>query len=54
MHPVQTTSTLSELKGDADGDGTVSDFELLDYIDRWVDYEVTDFDLLEVVDNWAG
>lgn len=42
------------IKGDLDGDGTVSDFELLTYIDMWVDDEVTDFDLLEVIFNWIG
>jgi len=51
---IQTTSTLPELKGDLDGDGIVSDFELLSYIDLWVQGEVTDFDLLEAIDNWAA
>jgi len=41
-------------KGDANCDGTVSDFELLDYIDLWVQGEVSDFDLLEAIDNWAS
>jgi len=43
-----------ELKGDSNCDGTVSDFELLDYIDRWAQGLVEDFDLLEAIDNWAG
>jgi len=42
------------LKGDEDCDGTVSDFELLDYVDQWVNGLVGDFDLLEAIDNWAG
>ncbi|MBU4266462.1 MAG: hypothetical protein L6243_01810, partial [Candidatus Altiarchaeales archaeon] len=41
-------------KGDLDGDGTVSDYELLDYIDLWGGGEVADYDLLEVIDNWSG
>jgi len=41
-------------KGDADCNGTVSDFELLDYVDRWVQGLVDDFDLLEAIDNWAS
>ena len=40
-------------KGDFDGDNVVSDFELLSYIDQWVDEEVTDFSLLEAIDNWV-
>jgi len=50
------TSTTIEgaLKGDADGDGTVTDFELLSYIDTWVSGAVTDFDLLEAIDNWTN
>jgi len=42
------------IKGDLNGDGTVSDFELLSYIDMWVDEEVTNFDLLEVIFNWVS
>jgi len=55
-----TTSTTTipeecELKGDSSPcDGTVSDFELLDYIDKWVQGLVGDFDLLEAINNWAG
>jgi len=53
-----TTTTISgecPLKGDHyPCDGTVSDFELLAYIDLWVQGEVGDFDLLEAIDNWAG
>jgi len=50
-----TTTTVSgALKGDADGDGTVTDFELLSYIDTWVSGAVTDFDLLEAIDNWTN
>jgi len=41
-------------KGDEDCDGTVSDFELLDYVDQWVQGLVNDFDLLAAIDNWAG
>jgi len=40
--------------GDADCDGAVSDFELLDYVDQWVQGSVSDFDLLEAIDNWAS
>jgi len=51
-----STSTSIEgcLKGDSDCSGTVSDFELLSYIDAWVSGQVTDFDLLEAIDNWSG
>ncbi|MBU4267047.1 MAG: right-handed parallel beta-helix repeat-containing protein [Syntrophaceae bacterium] len=48
-----TTSTVPLLKGDSDGDGTVSDLELLDYIDLWTAGEVSDLDLLAAIDNWA-
>jgi len=41
------------LKGDANCDGTVSDFELLSYINLWVLGEVDDSELLEAIDNWA-
>jgi len=40
--------------GDLDCDGIVSDFELLAYIDLWVQGEVDDFNLLEAIDNWAS
>jgi len=54
-----TTTTLDDdecpLVGDDEPcDGTVSDFELLAYIEDWVLGEVTDFDLLEAIENWAG
>jgi len=43
------------LKGDFPPcDGIVSDFELLDYINLWVQGMVGDFDLLEAIDNWAS
>ncbi|MBU4406128.1 MAG: IPT/TIG domain-containing protein, partial [Candidatus Altiarchaeota archaeon] len=42
------------LKGDTDCDGLVSDFELLTYVDLWVQGTVTDFDLLEAIDNWVN
>lgn len=41
------------VKGDLDCDGKVSDFELLDYVDKWVRNEVSDFDLLKAIDTWA-
>lgn len=51
-----TTTTISGEcpKGDENCDGTVSDFELLSYIDQWVQGSVDDFDLLKAIDNWAG
>ena len=51
-----TTSTTiaGDLKGDTDGNGTVSDFELLNYINLWVNGQVGDFDVLEAIDNWAN
>jgi len=51
-----TTTTISGecLKGDTNCDGTVSDFELLNYIDLWVNGQVDDFDLLKAIDNWVG
>jgi len=58
---VTTTSTTTTiegecpLKGDTQPcDGTVSDFELLAYINQWVQGSVSDFDLLEAIDNWAS
>jgi len=51
-----TTSTTieTEVTGDSNGDGIVSDFELLDYINEWVQGSVSDFNLLAAIDNWAG
>ena len=51
-----TTTTISGecIKGDSDCDGTVSDFELLSYIDTWVIGEATDFELLAAIDAWAN
>ena len=49
-----TTTTLPVCKGDANGDGVVDDFELLDYIDKWAKGLVPDFDLLEAIENWAN
>lgn len=52
-----TTTTILEAcpkKGDkASCDGSVDDFELLDYINQWTAGYVKDFDLLEAVNNWA-
>ena len=39
---------------DADQDQVVGDFELLNYIDRWVAREVGDFELLDCIDLWAA
>jgi len=47
-------STGCTMKGDTDCDGAVSDFELLTYVDLWVQGTVTDFDLLEAIDNWVN
>ena len=49
-----TTTVSGDLKGDTDGNGTVSDFELLNYIDLWTQGTVGDFDLLEAIDNWSN
>jgi len=50
-----TTTTLFEcLMGDVDCNGSVSDFELLNFIEQWVSEEVSDFDLLEAIENWAA
>ena len=38
---------------DSDGNGVISDFELLAYIDLWVQKEVGDFDLLGAIHDWA-
>ena len=40
--------------GDSDCDGSVSDFELLDYIELWVSGEATDFDLLAAIESWTN
>lgn len=42
-----------EYNADQDGNGKISDFELLNYISLWVQGLVDDFSLLEVVDRWA-
>lgn len=41
------------VKGDFNCDDKVSDFEILDYVSKWVKGEVSDFDLLEAINNWA-
>jgi len=46
-------TVASAVKGDADGDGTVDDFELLNYIDQWSQELVGDFDLLAAIASWA-
>ena len=46
-------TVITAVLGDVDGDGVVSDFELLDYIDQWSQGLVGDFDLLTVIANWA-
>jgi len=43
-----------DVKGDADCDGSVSDFELLSYINDWSIGLVDDFDLLAAINNWAS
>ncbi len=48
-----TVPLVCSVKGDEDCNGVVSDFELLDYINQWVQNKVTDFDLLTAIDNWA-
>lgn len=51
-----TTTTLPStctIKGDKDCDGSVDDFELLDYINLWVNVLVGDFDLLDAIRTWA-
>jgi len=37
---------------DTNGDGVISDFELLAYIDLWVQGLVSDFELLDAIDQW--
>jgi len=54
-----TTSTTTLpiyncITGDKDCDSTVSDFELLDYIELWVQGGVEDFALLNAIDAWAS
>jgi len=46
--------TIASVIGDTNGDGEISDFELLTLISQWTDGEVDDFDLLEAIDNWAN
>ncbi len=41
------------VKGDFNCDDKVSDFEILDYVSKWVKGEVSDFDLLDAINNWA-
>lgn len=41
------------VKGDFNCDDKVSDFEILDYVSKWVKGEISDFDLLEAINNWA-
>jgi len=46
--------TMMGLRGDFDGDGNVSDFELIDYVELWNQGEADDFDLLAAIDSWAN
>ncbi len=47
-------SPACSLKGDTSScDGEVSDFELLEYINKWAQELVGDFDLLDAIKNWA-
>jgi hypothetical protein len=39
---------------DVNHDQVVGDFELLDYIDRWVGGQVGDFELLDTIDLWIA
>ena len=39
---------------DTNRDGIISDFELLDYVDLWVEGRVDDFDVLAAIDFWAS
>ena len=50
---VTTTTTVPACTGDTDGDGTVSDFELLDAIDDWASGTIDDFTLLDIIGNWS-
>ncbi len=43
----------TRVPGDSDGNGKVDDFELLAYIEKWVNGIVSDFDLLAAIANWA-
>jgi len=38
---------------DENGDGIISDFELLHYINSWANGTVSDFELLNAIDQWA-
>jgi len=49
-----TEVTISSIPGDTNGDGEVSDFELLAFVELWVTGEVGDFELLEAVGYWSG
>ena len=51
---ITTTTSKDYLKGDLNCDGEVSDFELLDYVDQWVQGLVNDLDLLAAINNWAS
>ena len=42
------------IPGDVDGNGVITDFELLTLIDQWEAGEVTDSDLLTVISVWSG
>ena len=48
-----TEVTISSIPGDTNGDGQVSDFELLAFVELWVTGEVGDFELLEAVGYWS-
>jgi len=50
---VCTAPSLEPL-ADSDCDGTIDDFELLGYIELWVNGRVGDFDLLDAISRWTG
>ena len=47
------TTTETPIPGDTNGDGHISDFELLTLVSLWADGEASDFDLLTAIDLWA-
>jgi len=49
-----TIEAECKCEGDSDCDGTVTDFELLQYVSRWAQGTIEDFELLDAIDYWSG
>jgi hypothetical protein len=52
ISPIQMAIAAAPRDADVNGDGNISDHELLRYIDRWAQGKVEDWELLNIIDIW--